>query len=533
MMGAKFGLGLEDLNLGPIKLGKGFLGIKNASTGTVGVAPRSQNIQVVMPQMRSRLDAQGNQIDVLCGTEYIASVSSGASGNLAGDILEAILVSPSSLLQTRLNQFAPLYQRYRFAKLAFYYEPTANATQSGQLIGFTDYDVDAPLQGNSADNVSIAAAHLGQAVCQIWEGQTFPFGVVDDLPMLYTSLEGEEDRLIYQGLFYLLAATSLGNDLPLGNLYIAYECEFSVPQLAPSLVPASVLMTYQVGPASGTTATLPFGTTGVTDHTADFGSVTGWPVTKAVTVAYSTVGGTGSRFIVTGLPVNTWFVALFDTGAYTYNCTTAGQLQPQINLGGDANTGQPDPVGMPSFVSYGVSSTGNQSSLITAKFFQTTNEVVNGFVNLTCVIANTTGVVSTTLNPLVNPADFLLMSIGSVNPSTLPTLLSDVWKNRRGPTLKRISRQLALETGRVSKLKASGLLPSPTSTRPKEKDPLDKSRADEEEEETIHQEGNPPADAYADNDRDSLRQGFAQMGFPREKSSGSPSRDRSGYARYL
>lgn len=250
----RFKLELQDLSLGPFGLKKGSLmsrgGQRRLTESTVGVAPYSRNVQVVMPRMTSYLNYKREQIDSLTGTEFIGSVASGATGSVAGDILEAILISPTSFSRTRLYQFAPLYQRYRFTRLNFIYEPTANATQSGQLIGFADYDVDAPLIGDTEDNLPVAAAHLGQRICQIWESQTFPFGVVDDLPMLYTSLEGQEDRLIYQGLFYLLAATSITGNLPLGNLYIEYQCEFSVPQLSPAVVPEQMLATKWEGSSS-------------------------------------------------------------------------------------------------------------------------------------------------------------------------------------------------------------------------------------------------------------------------------------------
>ncbi len=232
-----FSLGIEKLTLpGGVGLGKGTIefrksraaslrarAIRSGSvtsggpSGTVGVAPHSLNIQARMPTMSTEFRGDV-QVDVLSGTEFLDSVASPALGNLAGDILVALLINPMNFPTTRIRQFAPLYQRYRFRHFNVLYEPIANATQSGQLIGYNDYDVDSLLEGDTEANVSVAAAHLGQAICQIWEPQCFPLGVVDDYTTLFTSLEGPEDRLIYQGIFYLIAASTLGNDLPLGNI---------------------------------------------------------------------------------------------------------------------------------------------------------------------------------------------------------------------------------------------------------------------------------------------------------------------------
>jgi len=49
---------------------------------------------------------------------------------------------------------------------------------------------------------------------------------------LFTALDGSDARLIYQGVFYMFAATALASGLACGNLYIDYEIEFNVPQLS-------------------------------------------------------------------------------------------------------------------------------------------------------------------------------------------------------------------------------------------------------------------------------------------------------------
>jgi len=167
-------------------------------------------------------------MDVLAGTEFLSSIESVAPGQEAGDILATLAVNPRSFDNTRLYQFSLLYQRYRFRKLQFFYKPIANATESGQLIGFGDYDPDNILSGNSPSNLSVAAAHLGQRTGKIWETINFPFGIVDDYTTLFIEGQGADPRLSVQGIYYLIAASSLATGA-LGNLYIAYEIELYIP----------------------------------------------------------------------------------------------------------------------------------------------------------------------------------------------------------------------------------------------------------------------------------------------------------------
>jgi len=251
-------LGVEDLNLGPVSLGK--LGVGSGDKrgarnlpmavegdmsnttpprqrGMMGLAYGTRDIQVVAPAWSTRLRA-GRPVSVLSGTEFVTSVSTPDHGDTdAGDLLFSTPINPSVFVKTRIAQFAPLYQRYRFTRLRFLYEPIANATQSGQVIGFCDYDVDNPITTNDPDNINQAAAHVGQARTQIFDFGSFPFGVLDEYTNLYTSLTSGENRLIYQGVFYLIAASLIAAGLPLGNIYIEFECEFTINQLAIGSLP--------------------------------------------------------------------------------------------------------------------------------------------------------------------------------------------------------------------------------------------------------------------------------------------------------
>jgi hypothetical protein len=55
---------------------------------------------------------------------------------------------------------------------------------------------------------------------------------VDPLTTLYTGPESD-NHWTYQGRFVLLAATALGASLTLGGIYLDFDIEFYIPQLAP------------------------------------------------------------------------------------------------------------------------------------------------------------------------------------------------------------------------------------------------------------------------------------------------------------
>lgn len=237
--GERWSFSLGETEWGPFKTKGAKIDSRSLKTarsmGMVGLGNKAINIQRKMPRLSSSINENGNVVDFLAGTDFLAAVSSSSEGTLAGDILYKQEISPSLFLETRLRQFADLYQRYRFRKIHFLYEPVANATQSGQVLGFADFDVDNQLSLNTPENLSIAAAHQGEAITQIWEPMLFDMGQVFSFTDLYTEAgasDGSDARLSVQGVFYLIAASVIQSGIPLGNIYVDYEIEFSIPFLS-------------------------------------------------------------------------------------------------------------------------------------------------------------------------------------------------------------------------------------------------------------------------------------------------------------
>lgn len=235
--GKRWGISLGEASLGPVRIkglsaGSTNNGGKRNQTRTVGVGVASANPQRVMPRISSVRRNTGVQVDILTGTDLVCTVTSPNVGKAPGYILCQQEISPSKILGTRLHQFSGMYQRYRFNKVTFIYDPIANTTQSGQLLGFCDFDAAVPLEQEDANNLHIAAAHQGQAICQIWEKQTFSMSQSRTFTDLFVDdLESDDPRLSVQGVFYLLTASDMPESIPLGNIYMSYEIEYSIPNL--------------------------------------------------------------------------------------------------------------------------------------------------------------------------------------------------------------------------------------------------------------------------------------------------------------
>lgn len=196
------------------------------------------------------------------GTDYLTAITAVSGGQAAGDVIYTADVNPRTLGVARLATMANLYERYKFRSLKFRYAPVANATISGQLLGYVDYDtIDNPTGLTGIQNLQRAAAHLGEKPIQVWEGSEKPvFWEIKDsdkLSTLYTSTDGIDPRWSSQGRFILLAASAIAGSVACGNIYLDYDIEFFIPQVAET---ASTGSGYKINGSVGNTQSNILGT---------------------------------------------------------------------------------------------------------------------------------------------------------------------------------------------------------------------------------------------------------------------------------
>jgi hypothetical protein len=232
---------------------------KASKTKGLFLAPFASN---PMRPVRMQTSRDGSRCRII-GTDFLTSVSIGATAAVAGDVLVNQVVNPAVLAVARLATMSKLYERYKFRSLKFRYKPAANATISGSILGYVDYDTqDDPAGLSGVQNLQRAAAHYGENDVQLWGGNQpvyWEIKDVDPLTDLYVDSDGTDPRWTNQGRFVLLASTAIAANTPCGNIYIDYDIEFFIPQL--ELSPTTGYAYRLTAGSSGCTTSAIFGTT--------------------------------------------------------------------------------------------------------------------------------------------------------------------------------------------------------------------------------------------------------------------------------
>jgi hypothetical protein len=204
---------------------------RQPTTQVVGTGVVARNRQVTMPRVvQRRLD--GEDMDVLIGTELVHQLVTSSTGNAPGDIIYSQILHPSHFPASRLLQFSNLYEKYQFLHGEFIFEAAVGTQNNGSLIGFFDYDADNILEENSFDNVRLAAAKVGNHKTAVWTNASWAYRAPGKMPdfFLASSSTGDQ-RLVNQGVFYIIALTALPASLSLGTLTMDYQIKLVVPSL--------------------------------------------------------------------------------------------------------------------------------------------------------------------------------------------------------------------------------------------------------------------------------------------------------------
>jgi hypothetical protein len=206
-----------------------------ARQSMVGLAPTATNVST---RQRTSVANDGHSCRFK-GTDFVSSVSSG-TGLVAGQVLLTLAANPRMIGVSRLAIASSVWERFKFRSLKFHYAPIANATQTGSLIGYVDYDVNDVPTGTGDANLQRAWAHYGQQSCQIWgdpsKHTVWELKDVDPLTDLYIDSPSEDPHWTSQGRFVLLSASTVAASLPLGNIFVEYDVEFFIPQIEQSPV---------------------------------------------------------------------------------------------------------------------------------------------------------------------------------------------------------------------------------------------------------------------------------------------------------
>jgi hypothetical protein len=169
---------------------------------------------------------------ILTGSDLLDILATGSSQAPTGAEVYVLPLSPTDTgwMNTRLQQFAPLFQRFKFRKFSVKYEPIANATISGQLLHYVDFDTDSNYSpvNNSLAAIQFAAAHKKNEPFQVWEESRAAYRPDGEIQTLFLApgASGSDPRLYSQGRYHIFNVSAPpSNNTPLGVLYAEYEIE--------------------------------------------------------------------------------------------------------------------------------------------------------------------------------------------------------------------------------------------------------------------------------------------------------------------
>jgi hypothetical protein len=146
-----------------------------------------------------------------------------------GDQLLAVDLSPVSIEQW-LHRMAN-FEKYRFDHIIISYHPACPSTTEGALVGYFEVDVDQPMNlGQGENTLKQVLAHYTAEMGSYWTPITWVLNYREG-GWFYTDSSRGEKRLTTQGIFRLVAATDVESAFSAGQLEIAYDIVFDVPEL--------------------------------------------------------------------------------------------------------------------------------------------------------------------------------------------------------------------------------------------------------------------------------------------------------------
>jgi hypothetical protein len=165
------------------------------------------------------------------GLDYLGDLA--VNGEAAGSVLKTISLNPydPAWNGTAVQRFATLFERYRPRKIAALVEPSCAATTDGQIISFIDPDPDDSVVYTGRQAIQVAASHEGADISQVWGMNAAAYAFDKRTQDFYADADGSDERLISPGNWRILANTAMPSSTPIGSLYVAWDYEFSIPQI--------------------------------------------------------------------------------------------------------------------------------------------------------------------------------------------------------------------------------------------------------------------------------------------------------------
>jgi hypothetical protein len=249
--------------------------IKNFAKINPKSSIRASSIPVLQGDMGSKIEMSPVTITktedhaVIAGSELLNDLFVPTNSGLAGLNVFEQLINPREFIGTKLAYEAQTWLEYRFRKIILEYCPTVGSGQNGAFIGyFTQDPNEQPLDGLS--NRRNAIEHEHSVPFQPFSYVTFAMGAKPQDHVLYymDADAGDDDRLSYQGKFFVVNNGQNTENLTYGTVIMHYECDFYFPAISDAVVgsgPVTTLsFTNDPAPVVNTVLTLQIAATAFT-----------------------------------------------------------------------------------------------------------------------------------------------------------------------------------------------------------------------------------------------------------------------------
>jgi len=175
------------------------------------------------------------------GREYITTLKVNSDVALAAGGILYSKANKCNPLNTRLERFASLFERWKANRYTYHFIPSAATTREGTLIFASEPDPLA-LYSDTSTNVAKLMALSGSSVKQVWQEAVTPMPASRDYTSLWTNdisplAADANDRLCFAGT-HIVAIAALGTGTSaittgseLGILELEYDIEFYDPRL--------------------------------------------------------------------------------------------------------------------------------------------------------------------------------------------------------------------------------------------------------------------------------------------------------------
>lgn len=162
----------------------------------------------------------------ITGHEYLSAISE-TSGTIGKNILTFYL-NPLSFVNTRLEKYGQLYEKFVFRRFVLHYTSAQPTTATGQYILAFDRDFADSTPAASDDGIRQYFAMSGSKIANVYQSTSFSCPLEDPQDFYYTNSTGYEGRVVYQGQVYMAVVT--GTTFT-GSMWIEYDLDLFDPMV--------------------------------------------------------------------------------------------------------------------------------------------------------------------------------------------------------------------------------------------------------------------------------------------------------------